>query len=142
MATWRKEQCAALADRVEAARSGNRNLDREIGLALGLLHLDENGRLYEISRADGHRVYGGQGDDIITPELTGSVDVGLRVAQRLVPGCFGDVDVFPPSGDNLCGARLFPPAENNGRNFAGEAETPALALTAALLRLYGETAPC
>jgi hypothetical protein len=142
MSAQRKEQCESLAKRAEAGTGSDRDLDREIGIALGLLFLDDHNVLYRLDPEDQSRVYGGHGWQVITPDFIGSVDAGLRATQRIAPGCFGDVDVSPVPGEALCGARLFPPTEKNGFNFAGEAATPARALIAALLRLHGANPSC
>lgn len=75
--------------------------------------------------------------DHTTPKLTESVDASLKLLDQALPGWFGDVDFGASiAKDGTFGARIFPPGEKNHRNFPGEAKTPALALSAALVRAW------
>lgn len=119
-----------LARRIEKAEGPSRELDAEIcrllAYALGARRSDH---WYEL--------YGEFLSDDTAPRLTESVDASMKLLAQILPGWFGDVDVGASIAENgKVGARLFPAAEKNYRNFPGEARTSALALAAAMVRSW------
>ncbi len=119
-----------LARRIEKSPESSRKLDAEIcrmvGFALGARRSDH---WYEL--------YGAFLSDATSPRLTESVEEGLKLILKALPGWYGDVDVGASiAKDGTFGARLFPVGEKNYRNFPGEAKTPALALAAAFVRAW------
>lgn len=82
-----ESKLTALIAKLEAATEGSHELNRALGLAIGELHLDAKGDLYQIDRDDGGHTYGGSGDEtIITPRWTTSLDAIVALIERKLPG--------------------------------------------------------
>lgn len=123
-----------LARRVEKAEGPSRALDAEICRLLAYA--------FGARRSDHwFSLYGALVTNDIVPRVTSSLDALQTLLAVALPGWYGDLDVGASyAEDGTFGARLFGPGEKNGRNFAGEGRTPALALTAAMLRAWASKA--
>lgn len=128
-----------LLERVEAATGPDRELDRDISVAVGFLHVGDRGRLYMIAPDDGGHIYGGLGDDILIPRLTEKIDAAVALVERVLPEWVWQIERQltyegrPPffadisTVDNCRG-------RNGTETGSAYAATPPLAILAALLR--------
>ena len=142
-----------LIERVESGRGSDRELDLDVCLAIGHLQREKNDVFY--IDEDGARVFGGHGWEIITPNLTGSLDRVLALIEQRMPGwCPSIVQTLPEflnpndrpwRGDLMGNVReeswgWGEPPEINYDTYGGEAHSAARALLAACLRAIEDQA--
>lgn len=110
-----RSEIEALIERVEKATEGCTQLDVDI-----------------------YDQFGWPADYASDAGPTQSLDAAVALADRVLPGWSGDLDIGKPIAENgKVGARLFP-LTSGFKNYAGEAATPALALVAATLRALSQ----
>lgn len=127
-----------LQRRLQAATAPDRDIDRDLAVATGQLHVGDGGRLYRID-ADGGHVYGGDGDDILIRKYTASLEAALGLVERALPGwCWSVVknrrstEDAPPSLNYS--AEVVPPIRSAEDTAESVGITAPLAVLAALLR--------
>ncbi len=128
-----------LLQRLRSATGADRSIDREIGLAAGVLFLDEEARLYAIDRDNANRVYGGLGNDILIRHYTASLDAALALVQAKLPGN-GEISVTRYSrSEGFVWEGEVETTNPKHRWITAEAPTAPLALLCALVQaLIGE----
>lgn len=129
-----------LLRRVESATGADREIGREILLALGwqrTLVGHFHGPLYYWSPPGSARSsLSGKDDDL--PDITTSLDAALALVERVLPGWLWEVTTITTGvgGIRYPTALVMSPDHAPGEEIQtfGEARTPALALLAALLK--------
>jgi hypothetical protein len=118
-----------LPTRLEGAAAGSRELDIEVGQALGLIDAD---LIY--TGLDGCRVGFGNRDP--WPDWTTSIDAAVALAERVLGETMWQVGFDPDDGSLLARLAIFCGSEVH--HAKSNAATPALALCAAILRAHAE----
>lgn len=76
---------------------------------------------------------------VAVPTYTASIDAALALAERVLPGWNGDLDIGKPIADSgKIGCRIWTP-ESKYHNYVGEGFNSATALLIALLRAKGSS---
>lgn len=122
---------AKLEQMLVEAKGPDREIDRALLLACGILFLDEQGKLYRLDLEGGGRVYGGQGDGVIIWHVTASVDDALALVERVKPPWVGIIHLSI-AGSGQASIESAGPCDSRWAQAFGE--TPALAICLALVR--------
>jgi hypothetical protein len=136
---------SALLARVEAAEGPDREVDCDLGVALGLFMVNDDNRLgigrgksYVRLDEDGGATAPGQAGDMLVPDYTDSLDAALALCERVLPN---DWEFAPKPLWLAAVAQLFDGKwegklyrADMGKRFSRVGATPALALLAAMLK--------
>jgi len=128
-----------LIDRLSKLGAPDREVDARIWCEVnGVVYLDHYPLMHETQvfyKEKGRRKEQVSGDDIPHAALyTTSVDAAIALAERVLPGWNGDLDIGKPIADSgKMGCRIWTP-ESKYHNYVGEGFNSATALLIAILR--------
>lgn len=118
--------------RLREAEGPDRELDRDIGLAIGGWRYEALGDLGEMLFVPEDATYYGDSPGAMYPSFTESIEASLALVERMLPGCAWEITTtgFKPGASIVVhGPRTM---------FGAYANTPALALIAALFTALQE----